>query len=456
MDYFMQIKTQHSNNELNKSTSQLSELMDEVLALAKKNGATDATVAVNNDRGFSVDVRMGQVETVAFSEDNGVGLTVYFGHQKGSASSTDTSKDALRVMVNAACDIAKVSAKDLCFGLADKELMTNEYPELDLYHPWGITPEEAISAAKECESHALAVDKRISNSDGVSVSSYEFHQAFANTYGAKGIVHSTRHSISCSLIAGFDEKMQRDYDYSTARNAINLISYKHIAEQAAQRALNRLGAKQIKTQTVPVVFSNRVSSSILGAFISAVSGSNLYRKNSFLLDSIDKKIFPEFVRIYEQPHVLGALGSSPFDGDGVPTRANVIVDKGRVQQYVLGCYSARRMGLKTTANSDGVHNLTINPTVVGFDNLLRQLGTGFLVTELMGQGVNGITGDYSRGASGFWVENGVIQYPVDEVTIAGNLKEMFETIQAIGDDINPNIPTRCGSILIEKMMVAGA
>lgn len=452
----MQTMTQHNNNVLAKSTDELSELMTQVLALAKQEGATDASVVVNNDRGFSVDVRMGEVETVAFSEDKAIGLTVYFGHQKGGASSTDTSPSALHAMVKAACEIAKVSAKDPCFGLADKELMTDKYLDLDLYHPWALTPEEAIEKALACEAHALAQDKKITNSDGVGVSSYEFHQGFANTYGGRGILHSTRHSMSCSLIAGKDDAMQRDYDYSTTRNAAFLALPNKLAEEAARRAISRLGAKQIKTQKIPVVFSNRVSSSILGAFVSAISGSNLYRKNSFLLDSIGLQLFPEFVRIYEQPHLPCSLGSSPFDAEGVPTRANVIVDEGKIQQYLLGSYSARKMGLKTTANSDGVHNLTVDPTVSGFENVLKQLGTGLLVTELMGQGVNGTTGDYSRGASGYWVENGVIQYPVDEVTIAGNLKEMFHMIQAIGDDLNPNIPTRCGSILIGEMVVAGS
>lgn len=451
----MQIKTQHSNSEAHKSTLELTQLMNDVLELARKEGATDAAVAVNNDRGFSVDVRMGQVETVAFSEDRAVGLTVYIGQRKGGASSTDTSLPALESMVKAACDIARVSAEDPCFGLADKELMTNDHADLDLFHPWDITPQQAIELALQCESHALSLDTRITNSDGVSVSSYESHHGYANTYGGQGFLHCTRHSISCSLIAAEGEEMQRDYEYTTVRNARDLLDVHSVAEKAVQRALSRLHAQQIQTQVTPVIFSSRVSSSLLASFINAISGSNLYRKSSFLLDSIGQQLFPDFVRIYEQPHLLGALGSSAFDSEGVPTRANLLVDKGCLLQYVLGSYSARRMGLKTTANSDGVHNLTVDSTVQGFDTLLKQMGTGFLVTELMGQGVNGITGDYSRGASGYWVEDGVIQYPVDEVTIAGNLKEMFKMILAISDDINPNIATRCGSILIKQMTVAG-
>jgi PmbA protein len=451
----MQIKKQHNNSEAHKSTTELAQLMNTVLDLAKKEGATDAAVAVNNDRGFSVDVRMGEVETVAFSEDKGVGLTVYIGQRKGGASSTDTSLAALVSMVRAACDIARVSAEDPCFGLADKELMTKSHPELGLFHPWDVTPQQAIEMALQCESQALSLDKRITNSDGVSVSSYESHHAYANTHGGEGFIHSTRHSLSCSLIATEGDKMQRDYDYTTVRDAKDLVPTDLIAHKAVERALSRLGAKQIATQMVPVIFSSRVSSSLLASFISAISGSNLYRKNSFLLDSIGQQLFPEFIRIYEQPHLPGALGSASFDNEGVPTRPNLIVDKGCLQQYVLGSYSARRMGLKTTANSDGVHNLTMDPTTGGLAELLKKMDKGLLVTELMGQGVNGITGDYSRGASGFWVENGVIQFPVDEITIAGNLKEMFQLIRAVGDDINPNISTRCGSILIEKMMVAG-
>lgn len=451
----MQIKSHHNNSELQKSTTELASLMEQVLELAKKEGATNAAVSVSNDQGFSVDVRMGQVETVAFSEDKGVGISVYIGQRKGSASSTDVSFEAISTMVKAACDIAKVSAEDPCFGLADKELMTKTHPDLDLFHPWDVTPQQAIEMALECEKQALSIDKRITNSDGVSVSSYQSHHGYANTHGGQGFINTTRHGLSCSLIAAEGDEMQRDYDYTTVRNVRDLIQPDIIAQNAAKRALSRLGAQQIATQATPILFSSRLSSGLLASFINAISGSNLYRKNSFLLDSIGQQLFPEFVRIYEQPHLLGALGSSPFDGEGVPTRANVLVDQGRLLQYVLSSYSARKMGLKTTANSDGVHNLTIDPNAGDLNDLLKKMNKGFLVTELMGQGINGITGDYSRGASGYWVENGVIQYPVDEVTIAGNLKEMFKTILAVGTDINPNIATRCGSILIEQMMVAG-
>jgi PmbA protein len=451
----MKTLPENSNSQALKSTSNLLELMHDVLGRAKAKGATDAVVFVNHDNGFSVDVRMGEVETVAFNENKGVSLVVYIGQRKGGASSTDISPAALDTLVTAACDIARVSAEDPCFGLPDRELMTNHHPDLDLYHPWAIKPPAAIEKAIACESHALALDKRIHNSDGVHFSSYAFCNGFANSYGGEGIIKSSRHNLSCSLIAKEGETMQRDYDFTTARNPDNLTSLKSLAQHAVGRATSRLGAKKIKTQKIPVLFSSRVANSLLSNFISAISGSNLYRKNSFLLDSIGKQIFPKGFHIYEQPYLLGALGSSPFDGEGVTTRNNVFIEDGILRQYVLSSYSARRLGLTSTANSGGVHNLTIDATAGNLQDLLQKMGKGLLVTELMGQGVNGLTGDYSRGAAGFWVENGTIQYPVEEITIASNLREMFKAIIAVGNDINPNISTRCGSVLIEQMMVAG-
>ncbi len=452
----MQILPQNVNRTQVKLTHELTDIMDMVLARARHHGASDASVAVNHDSGFSVDVRMGEVETVAFSEDKAASVTVYFGQRKGGASSTDTSPMAIDMMVAAACDIAKVSAEDPCFGLADRALMTNQYPDLDLIYPWEITPPEAIEKVLACERQALAYDKRISNSDGVNLSTYTFCHGYANTYGGEGVVHSSRHSVSCSLIAKEGELMQRDYDYTTARKPDDLLSLEQIAESAAKRAVSRLGARKIKTQKVPVLFSSRLSSGLFSSFIGAVSGSNLYRKNSFLLDSLGQQIFPKGTRIYEQPHILRGLASSPFDSEGVPTRNNVFVDDGVLHQYILGSYSARKLGLQTTANSGGVFNLTVDPTAGDLQDLLRKMGTGLLVTELMGHGVNGLTGDYSRGASGFWVEGGEILYPVEEITIAGNLKDMFRAIAAVGNDINPNISTRCGSVLIEQMMIAGS
>jgi PmbA protein len=451
----MRASVQNTNRGSLKSTEELSALMEDILTRARRQGATDASVAINSDSGFSIDVHGGEVETVAFSEDNGVSIMVYKGLRKGSASSTDTSPEALDAMIAAALDIADVSAEDPCSGLADRDLMSKSYPDLALYHPWSITPPEAIEMALDCEKQALAFDKRIVNSDGVHVSTYNFCHGYANTYDFSGIIHSSRHNISCSLVAKEKESMQRDYDYTTARNAKDLLSIELLAANAAKRAVSRLGAKKIKTQKAPVLFSSRLSSGLFSSFVNAISGSNLYRKNSFLLDSIGLQLFPKTIRIYEQPHLLGALGSSPFDGEGVLTRNNLLVDKGKICQYVLSSYSARKLGLKTTANSGGVHNLTIDPTAGDLNDLLKKMGKGLLVTELMGQGVNGLTGDYSRGASGFWVEDGKIQHPVEEITIAGNLKEMFKAIVAVGSDINPNVATRCGSVWIEEMMIAG-
>jgi PmbA protein len=451
----MQTLPENNNRALEKSTKNLSDLMQDVLNRAKAEGATEAMVSISHDSGFSVDIRMGEVETVAFNEDKAISLVVYVGQRKGSASSTDTSSSSMDVLVSAACDIAKVSAEDPCFGLADHDLMTTKYPDLDLYHPWSVSPAEAIEMALACEENALSRDSRITNSDGVSLSTHAFCSGFANTYGGKGIIRSTRHSVSCSLIAKQGESMQRDYDYTTARYAQGLSSLEEVAERAVERTTARLGARPIKTQKIPVLFSSRVSSGLFSSFIHAVSGGNLYRKNSFLLDSLKQQIFPAGFKIYEQPYLLRALGSAPFDGEGVPTRNNIFIEDGILQQYVLSSYSARRLGLKTTANSGGVHNLTVDSTAGDFQELLAKMDKGLLVTELMGHGVNGLTGDYSRGASGFWVEHGQIQFPVEEVTIAGNLKDMFKAIVAVGTDINPNISTRCGSVLIEEMMVAG-
>lgn len=451
----MNNKTQNSNTSPLKSTSQLSALMEDLIARARAKGATDAVVSVNHDLGFSVDVRMGQVETVAFNEDNGIGLTVYIGKRKGSASSTDTSSEALNGMVEAACEIAKVSAEDPNFGLGDSALMHNHSTDLDLYHPWNLSPEKAIEIALECESKALSLDNRIFNSDGVSVSTHTSHHGYANTAGAYGLMQTSRHGISCSLIAKEKDVMQRDYDYTTSRIAEDLISLESLAHSAVGRTLSRLGARQIKTQKTPVLFSSRLSSGLFSNFLQAISGSSLYRKHSFLLDHLGKQIFPDFIQVHEQPWLPRALGSSPMDGDGVTTRNNIFVVDGVLHQYALGVYTARKLGMETTANSDGVHNLTIDATAGDLQDLLLQMDTGFLVTEVMGQGVNILTGDYSRGASGFWVEKGIIQYPVEGITIAGNLRSMFQNIVAVGNDINRNLSTRCGSVLIGEMMIAG-
>lgn len=451
----MKSLSKNINSSTVKSTDELQDVMEKVLKLAKKHGADEASVAINHDTGFAVDVRMKEVETVAFSEDQGMSINVYIGNSKGSASSSDITDDALNNMVRAAIEIAEVSASDPCFGLPDKELLTNDYTDLKLHFPWNLTPEEAIEMAVNCESHALQLDKRISNSDGVSVSTYDFSLGHANTYGFSNCLQSSRHSISCSLLAEDANGKQRDYDYTTSRAHVNLRSTEALAKSTVERTVSRLGAKPIKTQKVPVIFSSRISSGLFSSLISAVSGATLYKKSTFLLDALHTSIFPDWVQVYEQPHLVSALGSSPFDAEGVPTRDNVFIKDGVLQQYVLNSYTARKLSLKTTANGGGVYNLTVDANIDTEQDILKKMGTGLLITELMGQGVNILTGDYSRGASGFWVENGEIKHPVEEVTIAGNMRQMFQDIVAVGADINPNIATRCGSILIAEMMVAG-
>ena len=445
----------NSDVQKSQSCSDKSHLIEQVLDMAKQQGATQAEVAVSLDSGFNIEVRKGDVEVVEYSRDKGVSITVYFGHRKGNASSSDTSMDALKKTVDAACSIAKVSSIDKCFGLVDKALINHDYPNLNLYHKWDIDAEKAITLAKQCEQLALGYDKRIVNSDGVSVSSYAFNRAYGNSHGFLGKVHSSRHSMSCVLVGKDGGEMQRDYDYSTSRDASTLTAIDELATKAAQKTMKRLNPRRIKTQKVPVIFSNEVSNTIASTFASCISGGNLYRKNSFLVDSMGKMIFPEFINVYEQPHLEKALGSMPFDGDGLVTRDNQFIKNGQLISYILSHYTACKLNLKTTANCGGVHNLTVSSTGQSFDELVKQMDKGLIVTELMGQGINLITGDYSRGATGFWVEQGEIQYPVSEVTVAGNLSDIFKQIVAVGTDIDERKSTRCGSILIESMMVAG-
>lgn len=438
-----------------KSTQQLQEVMHDLLERAMKKGATAAEVGIDQDRGFSIDVRMKEVETVSFCDDQALALTLYVGQKKGTASTTELRSHGLDQLVEAALNIAKVSASDPCFGLAEKPLLTKQHPDLDLFHQWPIDTVKAIALAKECEELAFQQDATIVNSDGINVSSYIGCFGYANTNGAEGILYNSRHNMSCSLIAQQGDKLQRDYDYTTARHPDHLISTALLAKNTAARVVKRLGARKIKTQRAPVLFDTRIASHLIGLFIKAISGGSLYRKQSFLLDSLGATIFPKEIHIQEFPFISGALGSSPFDGEGVTTRENIFVDNGVVQQYVLSSYTARRLGLQTSANAGGVHNLTVKPTYPDLNSLIKRMGTGLLVTELMGDGVNLQTGDYSKGAFGFWIENGEIQHPVEEITIAGNLKDMYKQILGVGGDWDPNHAARCGSILIESMMIAG-
>lgn len=439
-----------------KSTASFQEEMHYLLTQAQKKGATDAEVSLDQSRGFSVDVRMKEVETVAFSDSQTMSVILYNGHQKGCASTSDLSARALDNLIDAAWHIAQVSAVDPCFGLAEAHLLCKQPPDLGLCHLWSLSPEDAIRLAIACETEALSQDAAIVNSEGVNVSTYTDCNGYANTRGANGVVMSTRHQMSCSLIAqGRDKKLQRDYDYTVGRRSDALMSTSQLAQKAAERTVKRLGARKLKTQQAPVLFEARIATHLISSFIGAISGRNLYQKQSFLVDSLGKQLFPEWFHLQEHPYIVGALGSSAFDAEGVLTRENVFVDQGRIQQYVLSSYSARRLGLETSANAGGVHNLTVQSNAPDLIHLMKTMQKGLLVTELMGQGIDLQTGDYSRGASGFWVENGEIQFPVEEVTIAGRLQDMYPHIIGVGADCDPNHATRCGSILIEQMTIAG-
>lgn len=438
-----------------RSRSELETIVAAILDEAKRQGASAAEAGVNAESGLSVTVRLGEVETVEHNRDKGLGVTVYFGRRKGSASTSDFSRGAIRETVGAACAIAKYTAEDPCAGLADAQLMAKDVPDLDLHHPWELAAERAIALAKECEAAAQAVDKRITNSEGSTVSSHSGDRVYGNSHGFIGAYPSSRHSVSCAVIADDGHGMQRDYWYTVARDSHDLEAVRSVGQRAGERTVKRLGGRRLSTRQAPVLIVAEVAGGLFGNFIRAVRGESLYRKASFLLDQIGQQVFPSFIRIHEQPHLKKALGSAPFDGDGVATRARDIVSAGVLQTYVLDTYSARKLGMQTTGNAGGVHNLTVDSGSHDFAALLKEMGTGLLVTEMMGMGVNIVTGDYSRGAAGFWVENGTIQYPVEEITVAGNLRQMFMDIVAVGNDVDTRGNTRTGSVLIERMTIAG-
>ncbi len=433
----------------------LKDVVQQLLNEAKQQGASAAEAAFSVDNGLSVSARMGDVETIEYHCDQGIGVTVYFGQQKGSASTNDVSPDSLKETVKAACSIARYASADDYAGLPDPVLLATEFPDLDLNHPWAIDAERAIAIAIECENAARFYDKAISNSEGGSVSSHQGTRVFGNSLGFLQGYQSSRHSISCSVLAGSGDAMQRDYWYSVARNPSLLETAQFVGEKAAQRTLARMDARSLSTRQCPVLFAPEMASGLIGSLLGAISGSSLYRKSSFLLDSLDTQIMPDFVRIHEQPLLVGGMGSASYDAEGVATKARDIVSDGILRSYILSTYSARKLNMQTTGNAGGVHNLTVESGEQDFAGMLNLLGTGLLVTELMGQGVNRVTGDYSRGASGFWVENGVIQYPVQEITIAGNLKTMLRNLVAIGNDMDLRGNIRVGSILLEQMAIAG-
>jgi PmbA protein len=447
------------NTENDIATAESRRRFSDVVALAlseaKQFGATAAEAAINVSQGLSVTARLGEVETVEHTRDKGLGVTVYVGQRTGSASTTDFSPAAVRDSVRAACAIAKHTAEDDCSGLADPERLAREFPDLDLYHPWSPGTARAIEIAVECEEAARAYDRRIVNSEGASLTTHEGIEIYGNSHGFLGSVVASRHSLSASVIGEDESGMQRDYWYSVARRGDDLESAVDIGRTAAKRTVRRLGARKLTTRRCPVVYEAPSASSLLSHLVSAVRGGALYRQASFLLDHLNRKVFADHVRIREQPHLRGALGSAVFDHEGVATATRDLVRDGVLLGYVLDTYSARKLHMPTTGNAGGVHNLSIDSGGDDFAGLLRRMGTGLLVTELIGFGVNTVTGDYSRGAAGFWVENGEIQFPVEEITIAGNLKDMFRNLVAVGNDVDLRGNMRTGSILVDGLTVAG-
>jgi len=436
--------------------STLQQIARDILSYAKEGGATACETEVSDGFGQNVTVRRGEVETIEYNRDKGLAVTVYIGQKRGNASTSDFSPQAVRDTVSAALSIARYTAEDDCAGLADMDLLASEFPDLELYFPWDLPVEQAIQIAQTCEAAAFAVDKRITNSEGGSVSLSESQFVYANSLGFMGGYPTSRHSISCAVIAGRDDSMQRDYWYSVARNAADLDQADSVGKKAGSRSVARLGAKKIATCEVPVLFEAPIASSLIGHFVGAISGGSLYRKSSFLLDSVGKQVFAPDIQIQEKPHLKKGLASGAFDNEGVTTVDRKVVENGVVQGYFLGSYSARKLGLKTTGNAGGNHNLIIdNGAPVSFSELLKKMGKGLLVTELLGQGVNSVTGDYSRGAAGYWVEGGEIQHAVEEITIAGNLKDMLPGICAMGSDTLVQGSKQCGSLLIDRMTVAG-
>ncbi len=439
----------------NDRIAELKNTVQQLLDEAKAQGATAAEAGLSVDDGLSVTARLGVVETIEHHCSQGLGVTVYFGQRKGAASTTDLSPASIKETVSAACSIARYTSEDEFSGLPDADLLATEFPDLDLYHPWDLSSEKAIELAIECENAARHYHAEISNSEGASVSTHQGISVLGNSLGFLQARVASRHSLSCSVLAQRGDDMQRDYWYSVARNAAQLESAREVGIKAAERTLRRLGGRSLSPRQCPVLFSAEMAGGLLSSFIGAISGGSLYRKSTFLLDALDTQIFPDFVHIHEQPHLRGALGSASFDSEGVTTRSRDLVRDGILKDYVLSTYSAKKLGLKSTGNAGSVRNLTLTSNAGDFESMLKMLGTGLFVTELMGQGVKMMTGDYSRGAAGFWVENGVIQYPVEEITIAGNLKDMFKNMVAIGNDVDLRGNIRTGSILIEQLSIAG-
>jgi len=437
------------------STGELERIAAAVLDAAKRNGATAAETEVSQGIGQSVTVRQAAVETISYNRDKGISVTVFVGQRRGHASTADFAAGAIAATVDKALAIARYTAEDPAAGLADPARLARTWPDLDLYHPWDLAVEAAVELGREAEASALAVDARITNSEGATVARSESEFVYANTLGFAGGYRSSRHHIDCSVVGEEDGAMQRDYWYTAARAPSDLASAADVGRIAGQRTVRRLGGRQLGTLECPVVFEAPEAADLIGYFVQAVSGGSLYRKSSFLLDSLGSPVFAPLVDLVEDPHLKRGLASSAFDDEGVATHPRDVIKGGVLQGYFLGSYSARKLKLKTTGNAGGNYNLILKPGELDFAGMLRKLGRGLLVTELMGHGINGVTGDYSRGASGYWVENGEIAYPVQEITIAGNLKDMFKGIVAVGNDVVVRGSKQCGSVLIERMTVAG-
>jgi len=445
-----------SGNPVRLAQQDLESIIERALDEARARGASQAEAAVSQDTGLSVGVRLGEVETLEHQRDRSMGITVYFGRRKGSASTADFSPDAVRATVAKACSIARFTAEDECSGLADPALMARAPSNLDLSHPWNVSADRAIEIAKSCEAAALEFDARINNSEGASVGSHQGLHVYGNTHGFVGGYPTTSHTVSCVVLAGTGEDMQRDYWYSSSRDWRDLEPAEAIGRESARRTIARLGPRKLSTRRAPVLFVPEIARGLIGHFTAAIRGSSQYRQSSFLLNAAGRRVFPAGFSIAERPHLPKAMGSAPFDDEGVATADRELIVDGVLTGYILSSYSARKLGLETTGNAGGAHNLLVAPTQSGgMAAMLSRLGEGLLVTELMGQGVNIVTGDYSRGAAGFWVENGAIQYPVAEITIAGNLRDMLLGIAAVGDDVDARGGTRVGSILLEQMTIAG-
>ena len=432
----------------------LPHLAGQVLDTARKAGADSAELMISASRGYSLNVRQQAVESLEFQQDRELSLTVYVGLRKGVASTGDLTEAGLRDAVTAAVDIARATGEDPCHGLAEASLMATHFPDLDLDHPWDIAPADAVLLAQEAERAALAVDARIRQSEGAGFSSHRSHSLYANSHGFLGARTGTSHGYNCAVVAADGDDMQRDDWYTYHRRADQLESPESVGREAGRRAVRRLGARRIRTQAAPVLFVPELARGLIGSFIGAISGGALYRRASFLLDAMDQPIFPAGVSVHQRPYLPCAAASSAFDGEGVATRDRTLIDDGVLRGWVLGSYSARRLGLTTTGNAGGLFNLLLEAPREPFDHLLKRMGRGLLVTELMGSGVNGVTSDYSRGAAGFWVENGEIAHPVDELTIAGNLRDLYKNFIGFGDDIRPYATLQTGSVLVSEMMIA--